>query len=52
MNPHCPNCEGELVIEGSYYVCWFCGIKMPIKDVIEIMEIEELSPEEKERSPL
>jgi uncharacterized protein YbaR (Trm112 family) len=37
----CPQCRGDLKLEGEFLTCQNCQLKYPIKDDIPILLIEE-----------
>ena len=37
----CPECRGEVRMEGDWIVCTSCGLKYPIRDGIPILLIDE-----------
>jgi uncharacterized protein YbaR (Trm112 family) len=37
----CPQCRGDLKLEGEFLICQNCQLKYPIKDDIPILLIEE-----------
>jgi uncharacterized protein YbaR (Trm112 family) len=37
----CPQCKGDLKLEGEFLICQNCQLKYPIKDDIPILLIEE-----------
>lgn len=37
----CPQCKGDLKLDGEFLICQKCQLKYPIKDDIPILLIEE-----------
>ncbi|MCD6361280.1 MAG: Trm112 family protein [Armatimonadetes bacterium] len=43
----CPDCKGEVELEGERLVCRKCGLRYPVRNGIPIMLVEEAEkPEE------
>ncbi|HHS48389.1 MAG TPA: Trm112 family protein [Desulfurella acetivorans] len=37
----CPQCKGDLKLEGEFLICQNCHLKYPIKNDIPVLLIEE-----------
>ncbi len=37
----CPDCRGELALEGDELICQTCGLAYPVRDDIPVLLVDE-----------